>query len=281
MLSATTLIAAALLIFVPSLVLKQGYDAASAAVILAIWVAIMAVRALRTPDAVFLQAAGEFQEPCRHRRQGVARFALRHARPPVRLRPDRVAARHRGGRRRHDRRHLREDATLEACPWLRSRSRSRPSAGRAGLRRLLDALAKLETSAHVTVLVADNDAEKHEGFDLCAEVRTNGYRWAGPRDRRRRARHSRRRATGLSPRRSATRACSSPPCSTTTNGPNRNGSMRCSRSRGGAAPMCCKARSCSTSRRSRAPGPRRSTACPTSAMPAVRSRCCKARAICC
>ena len=58
---ATTLIAAALLTFVPSLVLKQGYDASSAAVILGIWVVIMAVRALRTPDAVFLQAAGEFQ----------------------------------------------------------------------------------------------------------------------------------------------------------------------------------------------------------------------------
>ncbi len=58
---ATTLIAAALLIWFPSLVLKQGYDAHSAAAILGIWVAIMAVRALRTPDAVFLQAAGEFQ----------------------------------------------------------------------------------------------------------------------------------------------------------------------------------------------------------------------------
>jgi putative peptidoglycan lipid II flippase len=42
-------------------VLKQGYDASTAAAILGVWVAIMAVRALRTPDAVFLQAAGEFQ----------------------------------------------------------------------------------------------------------------------------------------------------------------------------------------------------------------------------
>ena len=58
---ATTLCAAALLIWFPSLVLKQGYDASSAAAILAIWVAIMTVRALRTPDAVLLQAAGEFQ----------------------------------------------------------------------------------------------------------------------------------------------------------------------------------------------------------------------------
>ncbi len=60
-LAATTLIAAALLSWFPSLVLKQGYDASSATIILAIWALIMAVRALRTPDAVFLQAAGEFQ----------------------------------------------------------------------------------------------------------------------------------------------------------------------------------------------------------------------------
>jgi putative peptidoglycan lipid II flippase len=58
---ATTLLAAALLVFFPSLVLKQGYDASAAVLILGVWVAIMAVRALRTPDAVFLQAAGEFQ----------------------------------------------------------------------------------------------------------------------------------------------------------------------------------------------------------------------------
>jgi hypothetical protein len=57
----TILIAAALLAWFPNIVLKQGYDARSAAVIVAIWAVIMAVRALRTPDAVFLQAAGEFQ----------------------------------------------------------------------------------------------------------------------------------------------------------------------------------------------------------------------------
>jgi hypothetical protein len=57
----TILIAAALLLWFPNTVLKQGYDAGSAVVILAIWVVIMAVRALRTPDAVFLQAAGQFQ----------------------------------------------------------------------------------------------------------------------------------------------------------------------------------------------------------------------------
>ncbi len=46
-----------------------------------------------------------------------------------------------------------------------------------GLERLLDALAKLDTAAAVTVLVADNDAEKHEGSDLCAAIRARGYRW--------------------------------------------------------------------------------------------------------
>jgi putative peptidoglycan lipid II flippase len=60
-LAGTILIAAALLLWFPSIVLKQGYDAGSAAIILAIWVAIMTVRTLRTPEAVFLQAAGEFQ----------------------------------------------------------------------------------------------------------------------------------------------------------------------------------------------------------------------------
>ncbi|MBS0472844.1 MAG: glycosyltransferase family 2 protein [Proteobacteria bacterium] len=44
-----------------------------------------------------------------------------------------------------------------------------------GLARLLEALARIETTASVQVLVADNDAEKHEGFDLCASLR--GYRW--------------------------------------------------------------------------------------------------------
>jgi hypothetical protein len=57
----TILVAAVLLTWFPSLVLKQGYDARSATLIVAIWVVIMAVRALRTPDAVFLQAAGQFQ----------------------------------------------------------------------------------------------------------------------------------------------------------------------------------------------------------------------------
>ncbi|HJW41526.1 MAG TPA: glycosyltransferase family 2 protein [Rhizomicrobium sp.] len=46
-----------------------------------------------------------------------------------------------------------------------------------GLKRLLDALAALDTTASVTVLVADNDADKHEGFDLCGVIRSPDYRW--------------------------------------------------------------------------------------------------------
>ena len=60
-LGVTILIAAALLLWFPNTVLKQGYDLHTAAIIVAIWAVIMAVRALRTPEAVFLQAAGEFQ----------------------------------------------------------------------------------------------------------------------------------------------------------------------------------------------------------------------------
>jgi GT2 family glycosyltransferase len=45
-----------------------------------------------------------------------------------------------------------------------------------GLAKLLDALANLVTSAKVSVLVADNDAENHEAADLCAKLRDT-YRW--------------------------------------------------------------------------------------------------------
>ena len=43
------------------------------------------------------------------------------------------------------------------------------------LQRLLDAIAALNTDAHVSVLVADNDAEGHAGFDLCHTIQN--YRW--------------------------------------------------------------------------------------------------------
>jgi len=60
-LALTILAAGALLLWFPNTVLKQGYDLHAAAIIVAIWAVIMTIRALRTPEAVFLQAAGEFQ----------------------------------------------------------------------------------------------------------------------------------------------------------------------------------------------------------------------------
>ena len=45
-----------------------------------------------------------------------------------------------------------------------------------GLERLLRALAQLETDAHVSVLVADNDAEGREALQLCESLRVT-YRW--------------------------------------------------------------------------------------------------------
>jgi len=43
------------------------------------------------------------------------------------------------------------------------------------LARLLDAIARLKTQARISVLVADNDAETHAGFDLCQAL--IDYRW--------------------------------------------------------------------------------------------------------
>ncbi len=45
-----------------------------------------------------------------------------------------------------------------------------------GLGKALEALAQLETSHAVRVLVADNDSEKREGFEICQRL-TCGYRW--------------------------------------------------------------------------------------------------------
>jgi glycosyltransferase involved in cell wall biosynthesis len=46
-----------------------------------------------------------------------------------------------------------------------------------GLERLLTALAHLETSADVEIVVADNDAAGHEGLDLCQKL-APFYRWS-------------------------------------------------------------------------------------------------------
>jgi succinoglycan biosynthesis protein ExoM len=45
------------------------------------------------------------------------------------------------------------------------------------LGRLLAALAELKTETPMAVLVADNDAERHEGLDLCRALTKAGYRW--------------------------------------------------------------------------------------------------------
>ena len=46
-----------------------------------------------------------------------------------------------------------------------------------GLERLLSALEKLDTTANVSVLVADNDAERADGAAVCERLRRTGYRW--------------------------------------------------------------------------------------------------------
>jgi hypothetical protein len=50
-----------LLTFFPELVLKKGYSAHAVTIVVAISAVIMLLRALRTPLAVLLQAAGEFK----------------------------------------------------------------------------------------------------------------------------------------------------------------------------------------------------------------------------
>ena len=61
-LAATLLLDVGLLTWFPHLVLKRGYDLHDVAVVTAISALIMAVRALRAPLAVILQAAGAFKE---------------------------------------------------------------------------------------------------------------------------------------------------------------------------------------------------------------------------
>lgn len=58
---ATVALAIVLLFWFPHLVLKSGYDQSDAFAVLGFWAAIMAVRIFRTPESVFLQAAGEFR----------------------------------------------------------------------------------------------------------------------------------------------------------------------------------------------------------------------------
>ena len=59
------LLCAGLLLFFPLLILKKGYGLRDVMVVAAISAVIMAIRALRTPLAVLLQAAGQFRELAR------------------------------------------------------------------------------------------------------------------------------------------------------------------------------------------------------------------------
>jgi O-antigen/teichoic acid export membrane protein len=60
-LAGTSALAAIIMIWFPQLILKRGYDEASVIAVVCMWVAIMAIRALRTPESVLLQAGGEFK----------------------------------------------------------------------------------------------------------------------------------------------------------------------------------------------------------------------------
>lgn len=57
----TGLLCAGVLMWAPQLVLKQNYRLGDVEITAGLWAAIMAVRLVRTPDSVLLQAAGEFQ----------------------------------------------------------------------------------------------------------------------------------------------------------------------------------------------------------------------------
>ncbi|MGH6871502.1 MAG: hypothetical protein ACREHE_08350 [Rhizomicrobium sp.] len=59
---ATILLAGAILMWFPHLILKKGYDESQVLAVVAISALIVAVRTLRGPESVFLQAAGEFRK---------------------------------------------------------------------------------------------------------------------------------------------------------------------------------------------------------------------------
>jgi hypothetical protein len=59
--TATVLLAGAILIWFPHLILKKDFAIGQAITVIGLWALIAAVRSLRTPEAVFLQAAGEFK----------------------------------------------------------------------------------------------------------------------------------------------------------------------------------------------------------------------------
>ena len=59
-LAATILLSFAILTWAPQLLAKKGYDATDVMAVLILWIAITALRALRSPTAVFFQALGNY-----------------------------------------------------------------------------------------------------------------------------------------------------------------------------------------------------------------------------
>lgn len=57
----TLMLVSAILIWAPHLLLKKGFDETQVMAVIAVWGVIVAVRMLRTPESVLLQAAGEFR----------------------------------------------------------------------------------------------------------------------------------------------------------------------------------------------------------------------------
>jgi putative peptidoglycan lipid II flippase len=59
-LAATIALSVVLVTWFPQLFLKKGYDETDVLVVLALWIAITATRVLRTPEAVLMQATGNY-----------------------------------------------------------------------------------------------------------------------------------------------------------------------------------------------------------------------------
>jgi len=60
-LAGTAILAAIIMIWFPHMILKRGYPEESVLAVISVWTVVMAVRALRTPESVMLQAAREFR----------------------------------------------------------------------------------------------------------------------------------------------------------------------------------------------------------------------------
>jgi len=56
----TVVLSVALMVWFPQLLLKKGYDQTDVLIVLAFWIAITALRVVRTPEAVFVQATGNY-----------------------------------------------------------------------------------------------------------------------------------------------------------------------------------------------------------------------------